>query len=66
MIYAPLWYYGIGLAWLISGHLIGWLKWRGDPLAVTVWTFVAAAVWPWFLYKILRDLSRGQSETDLT
>lgn len=61
----PSLYYLIGLAWLLSGVATGWLDWRGHPAGVALWTITGAAIWPWFVIKILRDLSRGIHTTDL-
>ena len=58
-------YYGFGFAWLLSGFATGWLNWRGHPLGVALWLVTGAAAWPWFVFKILRDLSRGIQTTDL-
>lgn len=58
-------YYGFGLAWLFSGLLTGWLSWHGHPAGVALWLVTSAAVWPWLVFKILRDLSRGIHTTDL-
>ena len=58
-------YYLYGLVWLLSGFATGWLTWRGDPLGVALWTLTGAAIWPWFVIKILRDLARGIQDTNL-
>lgn len=65
MIAIPVVYYVFGLLWLLSGVVTGWLRWDGHPLAVAIWIITGAAVWPWFVYKILRDLARGQQTTNL-
>lgn len=57
-------YYLLGLSWLISGVVTGWLHWRGEPTVMIMWIFLNAAIWPWYVYKIIRDLRKGQTWTN--
>lgn len=59
-------YYSIGLSWLVSGLITGWLRTAGNPLGIALWIVTAAAVWPWLVWKIRRDLKHGDKFTDLT
>lgn len=60
----PAAYYAFGLVWLVSGIATGWLKAEGHPIGIALWIATAAAAWPWLVFKILRDLTRGQGTTD--
>jgi hypothetical protein len=59
-------YYGFGLLWLGSGIVTGWLQYRGEPVAVAGWIMVKAVIWPFILFRLIRDVARGIHNTDIT
>lgn len=58
-------YYAVGLLWIVSGLVTGWLHWEGHPLALAIWVVTAAAVWPLLLGLMIWDVTHGRPHTDL-
>lgn len=58
-------YFLFGALWIGSGLVTGWLRWAGDPFMAACWILVLVATWPYWLWKIVRDVKNGIEHTDM-